>query len=363
MPISVCIDWGSSSFRAYRFSPQGRCVDKLDTGDGIKSVIARSNRGAAQDVQPQDTATLFESVFFELVGHWLQPGDTVLLSGMITSRSGWVESGYLPCPADLGTLARHASKHIASSARHNSIHCLFLPGISQTRPMADVMRGEELQLLGVANTDSNALVILPGTHSKWAYLDGNTVNQFHTLVTGELYELLLHQSLVGSLAKSGFDAATNQTQTVINNNTSVDDVSFLEGVSHGFEHSTLVRALFTCRSSVLLNQREPDTIASLLSGLLIGNEIREGMQLINESNGLGTLGVSLVGNRQLCQQYHAALAHCDIPVVSQWADTVDRTANEGTDNATNLATIRATDVETGDAAIAGFQRLIPQLSL
>jgi 2-dehydro-3-deoxygalactonokinase len=50
------------------------------------------------------------------------------------------------------------------------------------------MRGEETQLLGALGADATdeAVVCLPGTHSKWVRVNGGTVERFATFMTGEL---------------------------------------------------------------------------------------------------------------------------------------------------------------------------------
>ena len=64
---------------------------------------------------------------------------------------------------------------------------------------ADVMRGEETQLWG-ADLPAGSCVVLPGTHSKWAWLgDGERVLGFQTHMTGEVYALLTQHGILGRL--------------------------------------------------------------------------------------------------------------------------------------------------------------------
>lgn len=265
--IRVGVDWGSSSFRAYRFDQRGLLVAEVSAEKGIR------------EVQPQ-TAENYENVLFELIGDWLTDGDTVLLSGMITSRSGWLETPYLACPVDVSTIAKHAL-----CLERRNIQLRFLPGLKQDAPTPDVMRGEELQLLGASNRDGKRIVVLPGTHSKWAAMNGPVLTHFRTVITGEIFEIILKHSLVGAIFTSqGFD-----------------EVSFLDGVRHGYNTATVVSDLFTLRSSVLLNHVKSDCQHSRLSGMLIGNEIREGLLLMGSSS-----DIVLVGSDSLCSLYQRA---------------------------------------------------------
>ncbi len=69
------------------------------------------------------------------------------------------------------------------------------------------MRGEETQLLGLSALvpGFSGLVVMPGTHSKWALLDGTRLaTRFSSAMTGEVFELLrthsvLRHSLGGEL--------------------------------------------------------------------------------------------------------------------------------------------------------------------
>lgn len=261
----IGIDWGSSGFRAYQFDQQLCLIDTIKSEMGIKYVV--------------DGA--FEECLFSLIGQCLQPGDTVLLSGMITSRNGWVETPYIPVPTAPNGLIEQAVERIV-----RDIRLVFLPGLSQDYPRSDVLRGEELQLFGATQTIDNALVVMPGTHSKWAQLKNGEVIAFQTIVTGELFEVLLTDTLVGQLA----------TEKRLNK------AVFAQGVQQGFETGKIVSELFQCRSSVLLGKLTEQDVHSYLSGLLIGNEISEAVPSGECASG----AIVLVGSDALCQRYQLA---------------------------------------------------------
>ena len=271
--IRVGVDWGSTSLRAYQFDEQGDLIAELSSSNGIRNV----NPSAPEQ---------YENILFSLIDEWLNDGDVVLLSGMITSRAGWVETPYLACPVDVSTIIHHAK-----SVRARQVELRFLPGIMQENPTPDVMRGEELQLLGASSSQGISTVVLPGTHSKWATMNGSILSHFRTIVTGELFEILCKHSLVGAAFTS---------ESFLQN-------SFLDGVILGHTTTTLVADIFTLRSAVLLEKADSDAQHSFLSGLLIGNEIREGYQLMGQSD-----DVVLIGSDNLCQLYHLAFTHIGI---------------------------------------------------
>jgi len=268
--IKAGVDWGSSGFRAYRFDQSGAVVDTIESGLGIKFC---KDHG-------------FENILFETLDQWLETGDQVILSGMICSKNGWIESSYIECPASLKQLASNATK-----MKVRSIECVFLPGVSLSAP-PDIMRGEETQILGTTTTNKDYLAIVPGTHSKWIRVNEQTIVDFTTIATGEIFEVLLNHSLIGSLCDK---SAWNET-------------IFLKAVKSGFCSGTIISDLFSCRSAVLLEQTSATDAYAKLSGLLIGNEIREGVQLSSSAD----LPIVLIGNAELCQKYQMALQHLNL---------------------------------------------------
>ena len=276
--IKAGVDWGSSSLRAYRFDAQ-KVIDTVASERGIKTF------------KSQNKDTQFEHVLFNLIGNWLQPGDGIILSGMITSVDGWVDTPYLPCPVSCTALASNLTHKVIRDC-----DLYFVPGVCQSSPQPDVMRGEELQLLGEGDQHNNTLVIMPGTHSKWAQLKHGTIQQFRTIVTGELFDVLRNQTLVGQLAAES----------------EWHEKAFTNGVAQGYTSQTIISDLFACRSGVLLNQHPAEDIDSYLSGLLIGNEIREGLTIATDIS-----EIALIGSDSLCDKYRLALNHLNLDTVVQ----------------------------------------------
>ncbi len=271
--IKVAIDWGSTSFRAYLFEGD-TVIEHREANCGITN-IAQENRPDA-----------FEAILQTQVGDWLEPDDHLLLCGMITSVHGWIETAYIPCPLDCVSISRNLKRF---ETAHRILY--FIPGVSQTDPHADVMRGEEVQLLGLSEGLHNDVephtVVMPGTHSKWATLqDGNILN-FNTIATGELYKTLLEHTLIGQMAITE----------------SWCETTFLNAVAHGYNNSNVISQLFTARSSVLLNLMHHEQVSSYLSGLLIGSEIREGTGMSDLSGS----NVTVVGSPTLTKNYLCAM--------------------------------------------------------
>src|SRR5690606_6581343 len=104
------------------------------------------------------------AVFARLAARW--PCVPAIMAGMVGSRQGWREAPYVPCPATAAAI----SARLMRFETPDGIPIAIVPGAAVTTEDADVMRGEETQLLGLiaGAPEFSSTVILPGTHSKWA---------------------------------------------------------------------------------------------------------------------------------------------------------------------------------------------------
>jgi 2-dehydro-3-deoxygalactonokinase len=237
----IGVDWGTTHRRAYRVDADGKLIDEHADNDGLLAARGR-----------------FESSLGELLAQVDPNGSDapVLLSGMVGSAHGWKEAPYLDLDTPLAELPRRL---IAVEAASLGRRCLIVPGYrSVGGGSADVMRGEETQLLGaVALGRRSGWFVLPGTHSKWVQLDEGRIVQFATYLTGELFGLLSEH---GTLA------------TVLGGPQAQDDAAFADGVKAAANEGALSHALFGVRARVVARQAPAEHAAAYLSGLLIGAE-------------------------------------------------------------------------------------------
>ena len=248
-PVLLAIDWGSSSFRAYLMAPNGEILDEVASGDGIGSVAA----GA------------YPATLKRLIGRWLEvyPSLPVVASGMVGSRHGWREAAYVKCPAGPREVATQLTPVEADSRR---VH--LAAGLSYVDEAAqpDVMRGEETEIFGVADSGAR-LIVLPGSHSKWAKVNGDRVVAFKTFVTGELFAALRDHTVAGAFARAAPAKSPGE--------------AFALGVRRGAAavacegKSGVIGLLFGARSLPLTGGLAEDDAGEYLSGLSIGAEIGE----------------------------------------------------------------------------------------
>jgi 2-dehydro-3-deoxygalactonokinase len=276
----VGVDWGSTNLRAFRFDPDGGVVDVRRTESG-----ARTLRGAA-----------FEAVLKSVIEDWLDEGASrVITCGMAGGREGWLEAPYAPCPCDMRALARNV---IRAPARFAEIW--IAPGAKSLRDdgRVEVMRGEETQILGGLEDERGpALVIAPGTHSKWVQVEAGRLIGFRTYMTGELFALLKEHSILGR---------------TMNANAKHDDQAFELGVHRAIEDKGLLNLVFSTRTEVLFEHLSPEAAPSYLSGILLGAEIVEAME---RTPFTADTPIFLVGDPALAKRYAQALAIAGHPGV------------------------------------------------
>lgn len=274
----IALDWGTTSLRAALMDGQGNIVDQADTDDGIMAV-------AGQD---------FQAVFDRVAGAWLRdrPEAAVLAAGMVGSRQGWLETPYMSCPVGFHELGQG----LAWSGRTGG-SIGFVPGLATKHPggAPDVMRGEETQVFGALDAlgIDDGVFVLPGTHSKWVQVENRRIRDFHTYMTGEVYALLRQHSILSRTMPEGDPVSWEQGRA-----------AFSTGCALAAE-GALLHNLFSVRSRGLLGGLSSELAPDYLSGLLIGEEIREALVSMESA---AAPQIHLVCKPALLQRYQEALA-------------------------------------------------------
>lgn len=243
-PALLAVDWGTTALRG-----------ALLAADGMVLATHAAPRGLLS-VPPGGWQAAFDAEF----GAWLaaHPGLPCLMSGMVGSRQGWAEAPYVACPAGLDDLAR--GLHWLQPGR-----LAIVPGLrTEADGIPDVLRGEEVQVFGalqsLAAPAGDHTLVLPGTHSKWVQAQAGRITGFATHMTGEVYALLRQQSILARMLPAdddGFEAE-----------------AFDLGVAQAATPGGLLHHLFAIRTLALFDRAPGAALASRLSGLLIGEELR-----------------------------------------------------------------------------------------
>lgn len=257
--VLIGVDWGTSNLRACLFGADGAVLERRESDAGIQRLEAGQH----------------EAALSRLIDGWT--AGRILMCGMVGSRQGWREAPYAPCPAGLAEIAAALAPVETAWA-----DAWIVPGLSilAADNTADVMRGEETQILGVAPDDGEALVIAPGTHSKWASVRGGRVTAFRTYLTGELYDLLRRHSILARLM----------------NGEAPDAGSFALGAGRALAAPGLLGLLFSARSEALFEHLPTTGVAAYLSGLLIGSEVAEGLKAADPKSPIHIIAAPRLGD-------------------------------------------------------------------
>lgn len=266
------IDWGTSNRRAYLVDQSGACLAEHEDGQGMLAVGGRDKFGA--------------SLAGLLAAMQLPTEVPVIMSGMVGSASGWQEVDYLDTAVPLQQLPRHLAAVTDPAWAGRST---IVPGyVYRNGAAADVMRGEETQLLGaVALGHRDGWIVLPGTHSKWVLLRDGVIQSFATYMTGELFAML---------SKGGTLSAMMDGDTA-------DAAGFAAGLNQAARNEPLSNSLFRVRAGVVSRSAPAQQAAATVSGLLIGAEFAAAARAAEGQ------GITVIGSPALAARYDIAAAH------------------------------------------------------
>lgn len=258
----IAVDWGTTNRRAYLVEDGSRHSREFEDKQGILAVGRGQFEAAVEQIRER-------------------LGDLpLLLGGMIGSNRGWVEAPYVPCPAGLDDLARGLVRPAGGTA--------IVPGVCYSNGRSDVMRGEEVQILGaLASGDipADCIVCHPGTHNKWIRVGNGRIESFRTVMTGELFNLLRDRSILSDLLDGDAQAGD----------------AFGEGVRQSLSGTGVTALLFEARARFLLGRLDRPDASSFVSGLLIGEDVRVGL---TENRDLPLI---VMGRPELTRLYTSAL--------------------------------------------------------
>ena len=258
----IAIDWGSTNLRAWLYQDD-QCLESRQSAAGVTRLNGESPA----------------AVFSEITRGWRDGATPAVLAGMVGSNVGWKVAPYLPVPVDFSAIGQQLTS-VGDKV-------WIIPGLSVSRDAnQNVMRGEETQLLGARMIAPSSIYVMPGTHCKWVQADRQQINDFRTVMTGELHYLLLRHSLVGAGLPEQVSAPG----------------AFNAGLERGLHSPDILPRLFEVRASHVLGSLPPEQVGEFLSGLLIGAEVATLSERFRDPQ------VTIVGGEALANRYQQALS-------------------------------------------------------
>jgi 2-dehydro-3-deoxygalactonokinase len=246
-PCLIIIDWGTTAFRAWLLDDAtGAILEHIPKGLGMRELAGSS----------------FRDYCAERLAPWRSeaPSAPIYMVGMVGAASGWTEAPQPPLPVDAKALA---ASIIPAPGLDNA---WILAGVrvdTRDPDRVDVMRGEETQIIGALSLTerTDAVVCLPGTHSKWAKVSGGVIEDFTTCMTGEFHKAFMTHTILGL----GCPA--------VGGGLVPPGPAFAQGLAESEGQGSLLSLAFSARARRLYRDLTADDVSDFLSGLLIGTEL------------------------------------------------------------------------------------------
>lgn len=235
----------------------------------------------------------------------------ILASGMVTSEFGLCPLAHTLAPAGIREL--HDTMHEIVLSEISPIPFVFIRGVrlsGESLTQADMMRGEEAELVGIADGVANTLYVLPGSHSKLVLTDakGRIVN-FTTMLTGEMIYALASSTIL----HDAVDLSLSE----------IDEEKLFEGCCYASERG-VNEALFKVRILKNLFGASPVMCYSFFLGVVLRDEMDAIMKSAAERIVIG-------GREQIKRATYALLTRmrCQKQIVLLDEDAVERSTSVG----------------------------------
>jgi len=299
-------DWGTTNLRLRLVDASTRAVlSHIETDQGITKVFSEWK------LSEMDRFSFYCDILQNCISKLKLSKDVsqesipIIVSGMASSNMGMIELPYAELPVGID-----GTGLLIQSFQSSSEFAYPLILVSGVRTDTDLMRGEEVQVIGACRNRSGSddLFILPGTHSKHVRTYDNNITDLKTYMTGELFQLLS----VNSILSNSIDVTEDL-------NTPGWESFFEEGVMQSIKDGVFEN-LFGLRVGRLLNKRTAQQNRFFLNGLLIAGELKN-VVAAQES------AIVLVSNEVFKKYYSVALDLLNIGAKRRWisseAATVD----------------------------------------
>ncbi len=292
MPSSViCCDWGTTALRVSLCDVETETV--LHALSSPKGVLSCNQQFLSSGQPPQNRKSFFMQILKEAIAELPDAAADlrtlpVVISGMASAAIGIEALPYAELPFSVdGTTA------VVKKWNEGDQQWFLISGLKSE---LDIIRGEETQLVGVhkkfPERSENSLVIFPGTHSKHVWVNSGKADSFKTYMTGELFCLMFNNSILAASVQEN-DMQDPTLQSV-----------FQKGVRLGAEENIL-HVMFRIRANGLFNKATKEENFALLSGMLIGSELKELSSIKADS-------IFVCGSQDMCVAYEQALQELNL---------------------------------------------------
>lgn len=283
----ICIDGGTTNTRV-RLVRSRQITDVIQLGIGVT---------AANDDMAAFKNQLKDAIDNILARNALAASSItrILTSGMITSDLGLYPLAHGLLPAGIQELHRDAQEVLFPEI--SSIPFVFIRGLrtnEKTVEAADVMRGEETELMGISSCAA-CTYVLPGSHTKIIETDeeGRIVDFFTTLTGEMVYSLASHTILRKSISLE---------------NAELDENALTTGY-RCFQKEGLNKALFKVRVADTICGKNQAELYSFFLGAILAGDVDAILKKARRK-------IVISGRKQLKDALYLLLkANCNLEIV------------------------------------------------
>ena len=259
----LTIDTGTTNTRT-KLWREGEVIASSSTEVGVRDTSITGNK---EKLQAGVKKTILETLSNAKCG--ADQVDLFLAAGMITSNVGLIEVPHVVAPAGLMNLASGMVSADIPQVLDQPIW--FVPGIKndvrkvtpENCEAMDIMRGEEVETFGIlehVGTRGPALLILPGSHTKFVHVDEKgRVTACVTTLAGELLSVITNGTILASALNRSFATA-------------IDEKMVLLGAAE-VQAVGLNRTCFSIRILDQFTDVSYDEKASYLAGAVVGTDL------------------------------------------------------------------------------------------
>lgn len=196
--------------------------------------------------------------------------DAIYASGMITSEIGLYELGHIIAPKSVQEFSDAVKPMLLPNVCSKEI--CFIPGLKNFPDSnvtlnnvldMDVMRGEETEAIGLLSEvpETDAILVLPGTHTKFIVVKDEKIIGCLTSMSGELLQLITQESIIAEAVNKQFVSGVPEWEYFIKGAHNV-------ALTHSFN-----RVVFSTRILSKFVSNDQNKCASYLLGVVLENDL------------------------------------------------------------------------------------------
>lgn len=297
LQMIITIDTGTTNTRVSLFQ-QGIRIDMIKSDVGVRNTSIDGNNRRLVETIASAISQLKEQ-------HQLQDQDieAILAAGMITSNLGLYEVPHLIAPVALQDFTANVCTVVLEEISPLPIH--FIPGVKNidTSNLSsieglDIMRGEEVEALAIAallNVDHDAIIALPGSHSKFVAMDAKqTILGCCTTLAGELNAIITNHTILTNSLQGRY------AETLCHD-------SLLDGYQAAEKYG-MGHALFSIRLNEQFGGKSHEQLASFLVGVILHSDIKA-LSSTPQMHFSESTSIYVGGNGLLCDATAILLSH------------------------------------------------------